>query len=41
MTSTGSRPGWEYFRTYSTNDGTGTPFCSAMALTIKFGPLPM
>ncbi len=41
VTSTGRRKGSENLTTNSPNDGIRTPFCSAMALTMKFGPLPM
>jgi hypothetical protein len=41
VTKTGARNGSENFTTNSMNDGIRTPLCSAMALTMKFGPLPM
>ena len=41
VTNTGSRNGSENLATNSMNDGIRTPRCSAMALTMKFGPLPM
>jgi hypothetical protein len=38
---TGTRTGMLYLNTYPMKEGILTPDCSAIALTMKFGPLPM